>query len=180
MGEPRLVEGDAGLVVEDGEVEGDQDVGLRILDLALDLLDGVERVDVDNRPAGLQHTVIDGDEVRAIGQEDADLGALANPEFLEALGRAIRQVAEFPIGRDPVHEVDGRAVCEAGDRIVEQPLQGRLGQRRVPIDILWVGLFPGVGTALRFALSHALRSFCLGFAPPLRPVRTRGTHSCAL
>ena len=180
VGEPRLVERDAGLVVEDGEIEGDQDVGLGILDLALDLLDGVERVDVDDRPARLQHAVVDGDEVGAVGEQDADLGALADAELLEALGRAVCEIAKLAIGRDLVHEVDRRAVSELGDRIVEQALQRRLRQRRVPVDILRVGLLPGVGTRLRLALSHGLRSSCLGFAAPLRPVRTRGTHSCAL
>ena len=81
MGEPRLFKRDAGLVVEDGEVEGDQDVGLRILDLALDLLDGVERVDVDDRPAGLQHSVIYGDEVRAMGKRMPTLVPLRTPSF---------------------------------------------------------------------------------------------------
>ena len=180
MGEPCLFQCNAGLVVEDREVEGDQDVGLRILDLAFNLLDGVERVDVDDRPTRLQHTVIDGDEVRAIGQEDADLGAFANAKLLEALSRLIRQLAELPIGRDSIHEVDGRPVRKAGDRIVEQPLQRRLWQRRVPVDILRIGFLPGVCTLLRLALCHGLRSFCLGFAPPLRPVRTRGTRSSAL
>ena len=164
MGQPRFLQGGAGLVVEEREVEGDEDVRLRILDLFLDLLDGVERVEIDHRPARLEHAEIAYDRGRAVGQEQADLAALGHPEFLESLRRLGRERADLRIAHDAVQEIDRGAVGVAGRRFVQQQVQRAGGNLGMPVDIRRVGFFPGVGAASGVALCHALRSFRREFA----------------
>ncbi len=125
------------------DVERDHDRGVRIVDLARDLALGVQRIVVDHGAAGLEHREEADHVVGAIRQEQADAHARADAERLEALGRAVDQLADLAVARLAAEEVETGPVGEGRDRIVEQREQRARLEREVPGEAGRIMRLPG-------------------------------------
>ena len=73
------------------KIERHHDLGAAVADLELDLFETVERVEIDDGAAGLQHAVVEDQEGGRVGEQKADLDAFADADRLQALGGAVRQ-----------------------------------------------------------------------------------------
>ncbi len=140
--QPRRGEKLLRLRVERGEVEGDEDVRLAVLDLEFERPQRVERRIVDDRPTGLQHAEKGDHVMGGVRQIEADMHAGPDAELLEARRGAIGEPLEFRI-RDPlVHELKRRERAELRAVVSRMLWNGRDVDRRVPADAGGIGLQP--------------------------------------
>ena len=135
-------------------VERHHDGDLGILDEVTDLGRRVERVEIDDDAAGLQHGVIGDDVIGGVGQHQPDAHAAAHAERGEALGGAPHEPADFGIGIRPAEEIEAGAVAEAGDAIVEELVERLLREAGAPFDVRRIGLEPRPPRLDRFHVAH--------------------------
>jgi len=154
--QPGLLKHPVNLVVEHGKIQRDHDVDLAVLDLACDFALGIERVEVDDRAAGLQDAIVADDEIRCVGQEQSDLRALAHAERLEAAGRSVHQRADFGIGVAFVHEIDAGTVGKLLDGFLHQAVERSRRNLGMPIDIGRIAAFPEVRAKSGCRFRHSI------------------------
>ena len=105
---------------------------LAVLDLEFEPAQRLERGDIDDCSARLQHAE-EGDRVMGrIGQIEADVHARPDPELLEARGGAIGERFQLRVGNPLVHELQRRKRSEALSRRFEDALHRAEFDRRVP------------------------------------------------
>ena len=142
--EPRLALHRRHLRVERRDVERDQDVGLQIADLELELTRGVERAVVDHPAAGLEHAEEGDDVVRRVGQVQADIDAGFDAELLEAGGRLVGGFLVVAEGHHLVEEVGEGPVAVLRAALLEDLVQGLLRNLELPLHAGRVALFPRI------------------------------------
>ncbi len=124
------------------QVERHHQLGVAVLHLLRQLGDGVERVEVDDRPAGLHHGEEEDDEGRRVRQEQSDLGALAHAEPLQPARGALHLLADLAIGEGLAEEGRAGVVGIGGDRVVEKLVERRDAQRLMPVDAIRIVVEP--------------------------------------
>ena len=116
------------------------------------LLDRVERVVVDHRPAGLEHGEVVDDERRAVGEQQAHLRPLLHAELLQPGGG--------PLGEQPdlgvrvslrPRKFGARAAAVPRHRLVEQLVEGGR-EARVPAHLGWIARNQGCDARRRLAM----------------------------
>ena len=93
-----------------------------------ELIDGVERREIDDRRAHFHRAIIGREIMRDIGQEDADPVALLDAEFLQAPRDTVHTQPDIRIAEFPPHKVGEIGIGMRG-RAVSKHL--RHGQRRI-------------------------------------------------
>src|SRR5262249_51061137 len=125
------------------KVAGHHELGAAVAGLVLDLLLAVQGIEVDDCAARLEDPVIENDEGRAVGHQQPNLHALADPECLEALGCLIRQSADFGKAQPLAHEMGAGARAVGDDGVVEQACEQGRPDFHAPVVVLGVAFERG-------------------------------------
>ena len=136
------------------KIERHHDLGAAIANLSLDFIGTVERVEIDDGAAGFQHAIVENHEGRRVGQQKADFDAFADANRPQPLGRAVGKVADFGKAQPLSHEIGARPRAVSLNRLVEQAVDERRPEPRVPIHALRVGIEPGPFGVRRRARRH--------------------------
>jgi hypothetical protein len=83
----------------------------------------------------------------------ADPHALGNTKVLESLGGARDEAADLSIGVLLAHEGEARALGPLLDRIVEDRLDRRRRDLRMPVDVVRIRRLPRIGLRFRWPRS---------------------------
>ena len=110
--------------MDQGEVDGDDDVDAGVGGLVFDFLFGVERVEVDDRGAGFEDGVVHDDEIRGVGQAEADFVAFFDAEALQAGGGAGGEIADLGVGIGFSEKIDAGPGGEFGGGFIEHRISG--------------------------------------------------------
>ena len=142
--QPRLALHARYLRVQRRDIERNQDVGLGVADLELELAVGIERAVVDDAAAGLEHAE-EGDEVvRRVGQVETDVDAGLHAQFLEAGRGAVGGFLVVLVGHHLVEKVGHREVGILSATLVEALVKGLAGYVEFPGHAGWVALDPRI------------------------------------
>ena len=146
-----------GLLEQRRDVEGDDDVGARVRDDVLELVDGIERVAVDHRRAGPQHGVVGDDVERRVGQHQRDARAALQPELLlQRAGEGLDLAAELAERRFLAEEVERHLLGVLRADHQHLLVHRRRVERHVPGDVGRIVIHPGpqVGGLVRRERGH--------------------------
>jgi hypothetical protein len=137
-----FIAGDLGIELFQIETDHDADIGIGsdLGQLAFD----IERIDVDHRAAGLEHSEITDHRIGRVRQADADADTLAHAELTETFGGFRNEIAEFGVIVFAPEEIDCRLPAVFGDRVVEQRPKRAGRYRRVPADAGRIGFLPDI------------------------------------
>ncbi len=124
--------------IELREIERHHDLDAGIGDQVSDFALGIERIEVDDDAARLEHGVVADDVIGRVGQRQTDPRALADADRAKSLGGARDKVTDFGKAVSPSQEIETGSVAETPERVIEKAVDRARSETglpsRLPLD----------------------------------------------